>query len=103
MGRQDGHAPAIAYAMKAVVDTDAPDVIVSNFTIFDIIVHALIDPGSTHSYVCIDRPNMSNLSRGETEYDILVMNPLEHNFIVNKVYKDCPIRIREYKFLGDLI
>ena len=44
MGRQDAHAPATAYAMKAVEDTDAPDVIVGNFTIFDTIMHALIDP-----------------------------------------------------------
>ena len=37
-GRQDACAPAIAYAMKAVEDTDTPDVIICNFTIFDTIV-----------------------------------------------------------------
>ena len=31
LGRQDGRAPARAYAMKVVEDTDAPDVIVCNF------------------------------------------------------------------------
>ena len=45
LGRQDGHAQARAYAMKAVEDSDAPYVIVGNFTIFDTIMHALIDPG----------------------------------------------------------
>ena len=64
--RQDGRAPARAYAMKAVEDIDALDVIVGNFTIFDTIVHALIDPGSTHSYVCLDIPNLGNLPRIET-------------------------------------
>ena len=103
LARQDGHAPARAYAMKAVEDTDASDVIVGNFTIFDTIVHALIDPGSTHSYVCTDIPNLGNLPRSETEYNILVTNPLGHSVIVNKVYRDCPIKIREYEFLGDLI
>ena len=87
--------------MKAVEDTNAPDVIVSNFTIFDTIMHALIDPGSTHS--CTDIPNLGNLPRSETEYDILVTNPLEHSVIVNRVYRDCPIKIREYEFLGDFI
>ena len=101
LDRQDGRAPARAY--KGVEDTDAPDVIISNFTIFDTFVHALIDPGSTHSYVCTDIPNLSNLPRSETEYDILVTNPLGHSVIVNKVYRDCPIKIREYEFLGDLI
>ena len=31
------------------------------------------------------------------------MNLLGHSVIVNKVYRDCPIRIRECEFLGDLI
>ena len=103
VSRQDVCAPARAYAMKAIEDTNAPDVIVGNFTIFDTIVHALIDPRSTHSYVCTDIPNLHNLPRSETEYDILVTNPLKHGVMVNKVYRDCPIRIREYEFLGDLI
>ena len=103
LARQDGRAPARAYAMKAVEDTDASDVIVSNFTIFDTIVHALIDPGSTHSYVCTNIPNLGNLPRSETEYDILVTNLLGHSVIVNKVYRDCPIKIRKYEFLGYLI
>ena len=89
--------------MKAVEDTDSLDVIIGNFTIFDTIIHALIDPGLTHSYVCTDIPNLGNLPRSETEYDILVTNPLGHSVIVNKVYRDCPIKIREYEFLGDLI
>ena len=103
LARQDGRAPARAYAMKAVEDTDAPDVIIGNFTIFDTFMHALINPGSTHSYVCIDIPKLGNLPRSETEYDILVTNPLGHSVIVNKVYRDCPIKIQEYEFLGDLI
>ena len=103
LGRQDGRAPARAYTMKAVEDTDALDVIVGNFTIFDTIIHALIDPRSTHSYICTDILSLGNLPRSETEYDSLVTNPLGHSVIVNKVYRDCPIRIREYEFLGDLI
>ena len=103
MGRQDGRALARAYAMKAVEDTDAPVVIVGNCTIFDTIMHALKDPGSTHSYICTDIPNLGNLPRSETEYDILVANPLGHRVIVNKVYINFPIRIREYEFPGGLI
>ena len=103
MGRQDARAPARAYVMKAVEDTDVPDVIAGNFTIFVTIVHALIDPGSTHSYICTNIPSWGKLPRSETEYDILVTNPLGHSIIVNRVYRDCPIQIREYEFPGDLI
>ena len=66
-------------------------------------MHALIDPGSTLSYICTDIPKLCKLLMSETEHDILVMNPLGHSVIVNIVYRDCPIKIREYEFLGDLI
>ena len=49
--------------MKAVEDKDAPDVIAGNFNIFDTITHALIDPGSTHSYVCTSIPSLGSLLR----------------------------------------
>ena len=91
LGRQDVRASTRAYAMKAVEDTDAPDVIAGHFQIFDTTVHALIDPGSTHSYICTDIPTVKNLPMSGTEYDILVTNPLRHSVIVNRVYRDCPI------------
>ena len=103
MGRQDARAPVRAYAMKAVEEKDAPDVIVGNFYIFETIVHALIDPSSTHSYICTTIPSLGSLAKSKTEYEILVTNPLGYSVIVNKVYIDCPIRIREYKFMGYLI
>ena len=101
IGKQDARAPTRAYAMKAAEDKDAPDVIVGNFHIFN--VHALIDPGSTHSYICTAIMSLGSLPKSEAEYDILVTNPLGHSVIMNKVYRDYPIRILEYEFLGDLI
>ena len=46
---------------------------------------------------------MGSLPKSETRYDILVTNSLRHSVIVNIVYRDCPIRIRECEFPGDLI
>ena len=89
--------------MKAVEEKDAPDVIVGNFYIFETIVHELIDPGSTHSSICTTIPSLGSLLKSKIEYAILVTNPLGHNVIVNRVYRDCPIRIREYEFPGYLI
>ena len=76
IGKQDARAPAKAYAMKAVKDNDALGVIVGNFHIFETIVHALINPGSTHSYVCTSIPSLGSLPKSETGYDILVTNLL---------------------------
>ena len=95
MGRQDACALARAYTMKAVEEKVAPDVIVGNFYIFETIVHALIDPGSTHSYICTTILILGSLPKSKTEYEILVTNPLGHSVVVNRVYRDCPIRIRE--------
>ena len=103
MGRQDARALVRSNAMKAVEEKDAPDVIGGNFYIFETIVHALIDPGSTHSYICTTIPSLGSLSKSKTEYDILVTNPLGHSVIVNRVYRDCSISIREYEFPRDLI
>ena len=44
-------SPTRAYAMKAREDQDAHEVIDGIFSLYDIEMHALIDPGSTHSYV----------------------------------------------------
>ena len=40
--------------MKARGDQDAPEVIVGIISLYGIEMHALIDPRSTHSYVCIE-------------------------------------------------
>ena len=42
-------APTRAYAMKTHEDQDASEVIAGIFSLYDIEIHALIDPGSTHS------------------------------------------------------
>ena len=103
IGKQDARASARAYAMKVVEDKDALDVIVGKFSIFETNVYALIYPGSTHSYVCTSILSLGSLLKSEIEYDILVTNSLGHSIIANRVYRDCPIRIREYEFPGDLI
>ena len=96
-------APARQYAMKASEDQDALEVIVGIFSVYDIEMHALIDPGSTHSYVCIEHvfdkvPAMEKLA-----YDMHVISPLGHSVSVNRVYRNCPIIIQAREFLADLI
>ena len=89
--------------MKAREDQDAPEVIVGIFSLYDIEMHALINLGSTHSYVCMDHvfdkvPAMEKLA-----YDMHVTSPLGHSVSVNNVYRNCPIVIQEREFLADLI
>ena len=55
INRPNTTVPARAYAMRAHEDQDAPGVIAGNFTLYDNEMHALVDPGSTHSYICIEQ------------------------------------------------
>ena len=95
--------PARAYAIRAREDQDAPEVITGIFSLYDIEIHALIDPGSTHSYVCIEHefdkiPVVERLA-----YDMHVTSPLGHSVSMNSVYRNCPIVIQAREFLADLI
>ena len=47
-------APTRVYAMRAREDPDIPGLIIGTFTLFDIDLYALIDPCSTHSYICME-------------------------------------------------
>ena len=70
--------PSRAYAMRAREDPDIPGVIAGTFTLFDIDLYALIDPGSTHSYICMEQMS-DNLPAVELlAYDLLVTSPLDH-------------------------
>ncbi|XP_058005429.1 uncharacterized protein LOC110654403 [Hevea brasiliensis] len=101
--RPDTRVSACAYAIRAKEEQDALDVIVGTFSLFDSVVHALIDPGSTYSYMCTTIPVERGLRVETIEQDILVTNPLSHSVMVNKVYKGCSLRIQEYEFLANLI
>ena len=95
--------PARAYAMKAREDQDAPEVISSIFSLYDIEMHALVDFGSTHSYVCIEHVFDKIPVVEQLAYDMHVTSPLGHSISVNNVYRNCPIFIQVREFLADLI
>ena len=69
-------APAQAYAMKACGDQDAPEVITGIISLYGIEMHALIDPGSTHSYVCIEHVFDKVTSMEQLSYEMHVTSPL---------------------------
>ena len=96
-------APARTYAIRACEDQDAPEVIASIFSLYDIEIHALIDPGSTHSYVCIEHVFDKIPVVEQLAYDMHVTSPLGHGISVNSVYINYPIVIQAREFLADLI
>ncbi|KAA3473668.1 DNA/RNA polymerases superfamily protein [Gossypium australe] len=51
--RPEGRAPAWTYVIHAREEASSPDVITGTFSLHDTNVVALIDPGYTHSYICM--------------------------------------------------
>ena len=86
-------ALAREYAIKAREDQDAPKVITGIFSLYDIEMHALIDPGSTHLYVCIEHVLDKIPAVEQLEYDIHVTSLLGHSVSVNIIYRNYPIVI----------
>lgn len=101
--RSEARAPARAYAIRAREEASSPDVITGTFTLYDTNVIALIDPGSTHSYVCETSVFSKTLPVESTEFVIKVSNPLGRCVLVDKVCKNCPLMIRGLCFMADLM
>ena len=89
--------------MRAHEDQDALRVIASNFTLYNNEMHALLDPGSTHSYICIEQLSDKLPSVEPLAYDMHVTSPLGYCVRVNQVYKNCPLMVHDTEFLVDLI
>ena len=96
-------APARAYAMRAREDPNIPGVIAGTFTLFDNDLYALIDPSSTHSYICMEQMSNKLPSVELLAYDLFVTSPMGHSVKVNRVYKNCPLMVHDREFLVDLI
>ena len=89
--------------MKARGDQDALEVIASIISLSGIEMHALIDPGSTHSYVFIEHVFDKMTIVEQLSYDMHVTSPLGHSVNVNRVYKNFPIIIHDREFSANLI
>ena len=89
--------------MRTCEEQDAPGLITGIFSLYDIEKHALMDFGSTHSYVCTEHLFDKMPSVEQLAYDMHVTSPLGHNVRVNQVYKNCPLVIHDREFSIDLI
>ncbi|KAA3483465.1 DNA/RNA polymerases superfamily protein [Gossypium australe] len=101
--RSEARVLARAYAIRAREEASSPNVITSIFTLFDTSIIALIDPGSTHSYVCETLVSSKTLPVESTEFVIRVSNPLGRCVLVDRVCKNCPLMIRDSCFPADLM
>ncbi|KAA3481032.1 maturase K [Gossypium australe] len=74
--KSEARTPARTYAIPAREDATVPDVITGTFSLLDTDITALIDPGSTHSYICTNLVSNKNLSVESTKFVVKVSNPV---------------------------
>lgn len=75
----------------------------STFSIFDVKVYAVIDPGLTHSYICTTLALDKKLLVESTKIEVKVTNLLGQYVLVNKVCKNCPLKIQDCNVPADLM
>ncbi|KAG8497156.1 hypothetical protein CXB51_008367 [Gossypium anomalum] len=75
--KSETRAPARTYAIRAMGDVSAPDVITDTFSLLDTVIIALTDPCSTHSYICTKFVSVKNMVVEFTEFVVKFSNPLD--------------------------
>ncbi|KAJ8771673.1 hypothetical protein K2173_026850 [Erythroxylum novogranatense] len=94
---------AKVYAMTRQEAQDSPDVVAGMLLISDIEAFALLDPGSTHSFIA---PHMAYRLHGDREmllYGLEVSTPLGSTTALGEVCKGCSIQIDQAVLRADLI
>ena len=79
VNRPNTIVPARAYDMRTHGDQDELGVIVGILSLYDIEMHALVDLGSTHSYVCAEHLFDKMPLVEQLAYDMHVTSPIGHS------------------------
>ncbi|XP_052877249.1 uncharacterized protein LOC128283874 [Gossypium arboreum] len=103
VGSTEVRQPALVCAARRHEDRDAPDIITSTFLIFNVPYLALIDLGSTHSYIASSVSEILGIPVEGTDSEVTVLSPLGQSVWVSRVYKDVPLEVQGKKFLVDLM
>ncbi|KAA3484245.1 ATP-dependent zinc metalloprotease FtsH [Gossypium australe] len=75
-------------------DGDAPDVIIGTFLIYGLPYTALIDIGSTHSYVPSVVSETLSIDSEISSREMTIISPLGQSVVVSKLYRDVPLAVK---------
>ncbi|KAJ8761158.1 hypothetical protein K2173_001214 [Erythroxylum novogranatense] len=100
--RSRGQAPARVFAMTREEAETAPEVVTGMIKLFDDCVLALIDPGSTHSFVSSGRTICGRVL-SPLDTPLMVSTPIGQFIVISQVYRGCEIEISGGKFVVDLM
>ncbi|XP_016747452.1 uncharacterized protein [Gossypium hirsutum] len=95
--------PALVYTSRCRENGDTPDVITSTFLIHNVPYTALIDIGSTHSYIAYTMSGALSILCGSTISEMTVLSPLGQVVKVDKLFRNVPLEVQGVIFPADLI
>ncbi|XP_016702233.1 uncharacterized protein [Gossypium hirsutum] len=95
--------PALLYVARHQEDRVSPDIITSAFLIFDVPYLALIDIGSTHSYIASNASENLGILVESTISEDIILSLLGQFVQVRKLYRDVPLVVQGTIFLVDLM
>ncbi|XP_012483107.1 uncharacterized protein LOC105797726 [Gossypium raimondii] len=87
IGTQQSEAkvPARAYVVRTREEGDAHDVVTGIFLLYSVPVYALIDPGSSHSYINSKLVELGKFNSEVSRVTVEVSSPLGQTVLVNQV------------------
>ncbi|KAL4360768.1 hypothetical protein GQ457_04G029800 [Hibiscus cannabinus] len=101
--RPTSKAPVQVYHVRGREGEADPDVIAGIIELHTHPVYALVDPGSTHSFVSTYLIDKFKLRVEHTTSSVTVTNPLGDSVTINAIYKNCPLVIQGISFSADLM
>ncbi|KAL4318133.1 hypothetical protein GQ457_18G012660 [Hibiscus cannabinus] len=101
--RPIGKAPVQVYHVRGREEEVDPDVIAGIIELHTHPVYALIDPGSTHSFVSTALIDNFKLRVEPTTTSVIATNPLGDSVTINLICKNCPLVIQGIPFPADLM
>ena len=96
-------AQARVYAISRQEAIAAPDVVSGKIYVHGHEACALIDPGSTHSFISWDMASHLHKTHEHLGYNLNVSTPLGGDISVDRVYKDCLVWVDKAELYADLI
>ncbi|KAL4291663.1 hypothetical protein GQ457_14G020350 [Hibiscus cannabinus] len=101
--RSGDRQPGLVYATRTHEQRDEPDVIAGTFSIFSISYFALLDIGSTHSYVASSVSGGLEIPVENTGNVVTVHSPVGKPVTVTKIYNNCPLELQGEVFPANLM
>ncbi|XP_040933542.1 uncharacterized protein [Gossypium hirsutum] len=101
--QSEAKVPARAYVVRTREEGDAHDVVTSIFLLYSEPVYALIDPGSSHSYINSKLVELGKFNSEISRVTVEVSSPLGQIVLVNQVCPRCPLIIQNKTFPIDLL